>query len=362
MNARLKPLSTQVIVITGGSSGIGLATAEMAAARGARVLIAARNGEALDSIADRLAEMGADVSTCVADVANQDEVDRIARTAIERFGTIDTWVNDAAAAVYATVEELPIEDHRRVFDVGYWGTVYGSLAAVRHLRSRGGALINVGSVLSERTMILQGAYSAMKHAVRGFTDALRMELEADGAPISVTLIKPTGMNTPYPEHARNYMNRAARIPPVIYDPRLVARGILFAAENPKRELTVGGTGLAISKLGNLLPRATDFGMESFGESIQQIDQPPPADAHDNLYEPRADGRIDSEQDIYVRRTSLWLEAQMRPGLTTALLGGLGVLAAALSSDVPRRARNRYRQPELDLRRHRPQRRRRDAAE
>lgn len=361
MNHHLKPLSAQTIVITGGSSGIGLATAEMAAERGARVLIAARNEEALTEIANRLSESGADVSTCVADVANQEDVERIAQTAIERFGAFDTWVNDAAAAVYGTVEETTIEDHRRVFDVGYWGTVYGSLAAARHLRGRGGAIINIGSVLAERTMILQGAYSAMKHAVRGFTDALRMELEMEGAPISVTLIKPSGINTPYPEHARNYMERAARIPPVLYDPRLVAKAILFAAENQKRELTVGGTGLAISKLGNLLPRLTDLQMEAFGKPLQQTDQEPAPERVDNLWEPRDDGAIESDQDHYVRRQSLWLEAQMRPVLTTALLSGIGFLAAAASSNAPRRLRDRLRQPELDLRRHRSS-RRRDAAE
>ena len=352
MRVQLKPLSEQVIVITGGSSGIGLATAEAAAEQGARLVIAARNRPALDEVADRLRATGAEVAVCDGDVATRDDVDRIAQTAIDRFGRIDTWVNDAAAAIFGKVEEVTIEDHRRVFEVGYWGTVYGSLAAVKHLRRSGGALINLGSVLSERTMILQGPYSAMKQAVRGFTDALRMELETDDAPISVTLIKPTGMNTPYPEHARNYMERAARIPPVVYDPRLVARAILFAAETPRRELTVGGTGLMISKLGSLLPRAMDLNMEVTGESMQQTDQVPPPQRYDNLYEPREDGKIESDQDIYVRRSSLWLEAQMRPGLTTALLGGIGLLAAALRSDVPRRVRTRYREPQFNLRRHR----------
>jgi len=361
MNTRLKPLSQQVIVITGASSGIGLATAEMAAERGARLVLAARNEAALREVADRLQATGAEVAICAADVADRANVDRIAQTAIDRFGTFDTWVNNAAAALYGKVEEIPIEDHRRVFEVGYWGTVYGSLAAARHLRAHGGAIVNVGSVLSERAMILQGPYSAMKHAVRGITDALRMELELDGAPVSVTLIKPNGMNTPYPEHARNYMERAARIPPVLYDPRLSAKAILFAAENPKREITVGGTGLMISKFGNLLPRAMDLNMEAVGEPIQQTDQAPPPERADNLYEPREDGAIESDQEHYVRRSSLWLEAQMRPVLTTAILSGLGFLAAVAGSDAPRRFRDRQRQPELNLRRHRGG-RRRDAAE
>lgn len=361
MNANLKPVSQQVIVIVGASSGIGLATAEMAAERGARVVMASRNREALDEIAGRLRATSTQVEVCEADVAKREDVERIARTAMEAFGRIDTWVNDAAVATYGRLVDTPHEDHRHVFDVGYWGTVQGSLTAVKHLRDHGGALINVGSVLSERAMILQGPYSAMKHAVRGFTDALRMELEEEGLPISVTLIKPNGMNTPYPEHARNYMGKPARIPPVVYDPRLVAKAILFAAENPRRELTVGGAGLLISKVGNLMPRMMDLAMEATGRQVQQIDQPPPPEREDNLYEPRQDGTVESDQDIYVRRTSLWLEAQMRPGLTTALIGGLGLLAAAARSGTPRRMRDRKRQPELDLRRHRS-RRRRDAAE
>jgi NAD(P)-dependent dehydrogenase (short-subunit alcohol dehydrogenase family) len=342
-------LSEQVVVITGASSGIGLATAEGAVAKGAKVVLAARNEDALNEIAERLRAQGGEVEVVAADVASEADVERVADAAISRFGRIDTWVNDAAAAVYARVMEMPVEDHRRVFDVGYWGTVYGSLAAARHLRARGGAIINVGSVLSERTMILQGAYSAMKHAVRGFTDALRMELEADGHPISVTLIKPAGMNSPYSEHARNMMDAPARIPPVVYDPRLSARAILFAAEHSKRELTVGFSGLVIAKVGSLMPRASDLGMEAIGEQIQKIDKAPPPEANDNLYVAREDGRVESEQDLYVRRTSLLLEAQMRPVLATALISGLSALAMVAARHGGRTAR-RERQLALDLRR------------
>lgn len=348
MRVKLRPLEEQTLVITGATSGIGLAAAQMAAARGARLVIAARNEEALETVAADLRAAGGQVEVCAADVGDAEAAERIADTAVRAFGRVDTWVNDAAAALYGRLDEIAIDDHRRVFDVGYWGTVRGSLAAVRLLRGEGGALINLGSVLSERAMILQGAYSAMKHAVKGFNDALRMELEADEVPISVTLIKPTGMNTPYPEHARNYMAKAARIPPVVYDPRLSARAILFAAETPRREITVGGTGLMISKLGNLMPRAMDLNMEAAGETMQQTDEQPAPGVNDNLYEPREDGRVESEQDIGVRRSSLWLEAQMRPGLTTALIAGAGLAAAAFASGAPARWRESRQQPGLKL--------------
>lgn len=330
MAIRLKPLAQQTIVITGGSSGIGLATALSAARQGARVFLVARNGDALREVQEQIIAAGGEADLLAIDVAEEGWAARVAGACVARFGGFDTWVNDAAAAVYAKVEDMSLAEHRRVFDVGYFGLVEGSIEAARHLRQSGGALINIGSVLSERTMVYQGSYSAMKHAVLGFTDALRMELMADNAPVSVTLIKPTGMDTPYPEHARNKMDKPARIPPIVYDPRLVARAILFAAANPRRDLTVGGTGLAISKGGNIAPGIMDFVMARLvGEPLQQTDQAPPPGTTDNLFEPRADGSIDSRQDNGPRRTSLWLEAQMRPGLATAAMVGTGLLAAGL---------------------------------
>lgn len=333
---RLKPLAEQTLVLTGATSGIGLATALAAAARGARLFLVARNEEALRNVVAQCRDAGGEADHLAADVGEAGWADRVATAAIARFGGFDSWINDAAAAIYARVEELSLDEHRRVFDVGYFGTVEGSLAAARHLRPKGGAIVNLGSVLSERTMVLQGSYSAMKHAVRGFTDALRMELLMDDAPVSVTLIKPTGMDTPYPEHARNKMGKPARIPPVVYDPRLVARAILFACTTPRREITVGGTGLAISKSDGLAPAMTDWVMAKLmGSAAQSTDTPPGAGAADNLFEARADGRIDSNQDIAVRRTSLWLEAQMRPLAATAALAGFGLLAAAVARQARR---------------------------
>lgn len=328
MAVSLKPLSEQVIVITGASSGIGLATAQMATDRGAKVVLVARNSEALDEIVVGINNRGGNAVHVDADVADEDTAERVAERAIEAFGGFDTWVNNAAAALYARLEDVSIAEHRRIFDVGYFGLVLGSLEAARHLKSKGGAIINVGSVLSDRAVPVQGAYSAMKHAVRGFTDALRMVMENEGAPVSVTLIKPNGMDTPYPEHARNKMSKPARIPPVVYDPRLVAKAILFAAENQKRSLIVGGGGLLLT-LSNLMPRSADKGMEAMmDEKGQTTDIPPAPGTNDNLFEERADGRIDSNQDdLAVRRQSLYLEAQMRPKTTVAIVGGVAAAAA-----------------------------------
>lgn len=331
----LKPLSDQVVVITGASSGIGLATAEAAAARGAKLVLVARNGAALDEIAARLNGVGGQVAVVVADVADTDTPDRIVAAAMARFGRIDAWVNNAAAATYGTLAETPEADHRRVFDVGYFGTVRGSLRAVEALKERGGVLINVGSILSERAMMLQGPYSAMKRALKGFTDALRSEVLEAGHPVSITLVKPGSMATPYPEHARNRLDKPVRIPPLEYDPRLVARAILFCLEHPRREITVGGVGRLIEVFGNVFPGLTDLGIAMIGRQSQLIDQPPPADAVDNLYEPRADGRIETVQDVYVRRTSLYLDAQLAPLKAAGALGA-GVLAAALLATVRRR--------------------------
>jgi NAD(P)-dependent dehydrogenase (short-subunit alcohol dehydrogenase family) len=331
MRARLKPLERQSIVITGASSGNGLAAAREAARRGARVLLVARNKEALDEIAQDLERGGGRVAVCAADVAVEADVERIAETAVKAFGGFDSWVNDAAAATYGPMERVPMEDHRRIFDVNYHGLLMGSLVAARHLRARGegGAIVNLGSVLSDRAMIYQGPYSATKAAVQAATDALRMELERDGAGISVTLIKPGSIATPYPEHARSYMDAPPRLPPMLYDPALVAEAILFACENPRRQLYVGGSGWLISLAGRMAPRATDLAMEAFGVGAQQK----PGDAgdpekRDNLYAPRADGESRGSQDVFVRRTSLFLQAQTRPHLLPFAAAAAGAEMAA----------------------------------
>ncbi|MEE4537479.1 MAG: SDR family oxidoreductase [Erythrobacter sp.] len=336
MTQSLKPLDQQTVVITGATSGIGLATARRAAREGANVVMVARNESELEDQAKAIRAHGGRAATCAVDVAEDGYAEKVGEVAKREFGGFDSWVNNAAAAMFGDMLDISLEEHRQVMETGYFGTVRGSLYAAAELTKRGGgALINVGSVLSERAILLQGPYCAMKHAVQGFTEALRMELQRDDANISVTLIKPNGMDTPYPEHARNKLSKPAALPPILYDPELVAKAICFACANPRRELVVGGQGLMITSVGNLFPGITDKVMEAFmGRPAQTTDTAPEDGAADNLFEPREDGRVRSNQDRFVRKTSLALEAQMRPVLTTVLaLGGIG---AALIASATRR--------------------------
>ena len=198
----LKPIKDQVIVITGASSGIGLATARMAARRGARVVLAARNHDDLGDVTYEIINKdGGKAIAVVADVADPEAVDRIGETALLEFGTIDTWVNNAGLSIYGKLADIPLADKRRLFDINFWGVVHGCRTAIRLMKDRGGVLINIGSEVSDLAIPLQGIYSASKHAVKGYTDALRMELEHDRIPIAVTLVKPSAVNTPLTSRA-----------------------------------------------------------------------------------------------------------------------------------------------------------------
>ncbi|HEX3142445.1 MAG TPA: SDR family oxidoreductase, partial [Pyrinomonadaceae bacterium] len=242
MPVKLKQLADQTIVITGATSGIGLVTARLAAKRDAKSILVARTEPALEKLCAEIRAGGGHAEYVVADVADPKQVQHVADVAIEKMGGFDTWVNNAAVSIYGKIEQVPLADHRKLFETNYWGLVHGSLVASDHLRNKGGAIINVGSVLSDRAIPIQGTYCASKHAVKGFTDALRMELEHDGAPISVTLIKPSSIDTPYRQHAKNFLSTEPKNPAPVYAPDPVADAILYAAEHPVRDLYVGAAG------------------------------------------------------------------------------------------------------------------------
>lgn len=293
MSRRLKPLGEQVMVVTGASSGFGLAIAHMAAAKGARVVLAARTAAALNDAVAGIAARGGTAAAVVADVARREDLKRVARVAVDRFGRIDTWVNNAGVGIWGVLEEVAEADMRRLFDTNFWGVVNGSLIAIPHLEAAGGgALINLGSALSDRAAPLQGVYSASKHAVKGFTDALRVELGHRRSPVAVTLVKPWSAATPLARQVRNYTGREARLPPPVLDPVTVAEAVLRAAEQPTREVSVGMAAPVMSGLANVAPGLVDLISETVLFEAQLGPEAPPR--QDNLWQGNAQARVHAE--------------------------------------------------------------------
>jgi short-subunit dehydrogenase len=340
---KFKPLAKQVVVLTGGTSGIGLTTARMLAERGASLFLIARNEDALKTVQAEIRAGGGQAEFAVADVSDHAALKSAADAAISAFGGFDTWINDAAAFIFGRLDQVSLEDQRRLFDVTYWGVVHGTLIAAEHLKRSGGAIINVGSVLGEIAIPYQGAYCAAKFAMKGFTEAFRREVEAERQPISLTLIKPAAINTPFTDHARNRMgSRGTRNPPPAYDPYLVARAIAHACVTPVRDLTIGGAGGISLVIGNLIaPRFMDWISARAGHASMATRNPGDQAQRDNLYEPREDLAVNSSLHPITRKTSLALEAQLNPHLTLAAVAGFAAFIFATRSHV---RHSRYRRP------------------
>ena len=326
MSIRLKPLAEQVIVITGASSGIGLLTARTAAARGAAVFLVARSGDVLGEVAREINNAGGRADFAIADVGRLDEVQAAAAHCVARFGRIDTWVNDAGSAIYAKVLDTPVSEQEQLFRTNYFGVVHGAEAAVPHLREQGGALITIGSLASDMPSPPLGVYSATKHAAKAYTEVLRMELEADGAPISVTLVKPAGIDTPIGQHAENHgPGGEAQIPPPAYDPQLVADAILDAAVHPRREVTVGGVGRAQVLFSQHFPALYEWLAPRLAKGAFDPNKPQPGPS--NLFGPANAGHERSGEHPSRLRHSLYTSAALHPKTTAAV--GLGLLAGAV---------------------------------
>ena len=326
MAVKLKPLDQQTIVITGASSGIGLATTRAAAAAGAKVVLAARTREALMKAVDEIQYAGGQAAFVEADVSRREDVEKIVEAARQRFGGFDTWVNNAGVGIWGRIDEVSEEDKRALFETNFWGTVYGMEIAARELRERGGAIVNVGSLTSDVAHPLQGIYSASKQAVKGYTDAFRMELEAVGAPISVSLIKPASIGTPFPQHVKNYTDAEPKLPGPIYAPEEVAEAILYASRRPVRDLYVGGSARTMAALSSAAPRLMDW----IGEKLiypMQIGKERPS-AGDNLRSGGAEAEVYGDQQGSLVRPSLTTRAAVNPaltfGLASAVAAGTGL--------------------------------------
>jgi NAD(P)-dependent dehydrogenase (short-subunit alcohol dehydrogenase family) len=325
MSFKPRPLSDQVFVITGASSGIGLATAQAAARRGARVVLASRDEVDIQKAAEEIRANGGEAIPVVADVGDPLQMESLADQAVAAFGRIDTWVNNAGVSIYGQLEEVPLDDAHQLFRTNYWGVVHGSMAALPHLKKNGGTLINIGSELSETTIPLQGHYAASKHAVKAFTDTLRMELHHDKAPVTVTLIQPAAIDTPYPEHAMNYLGVEPTHMPPVYAPEVVADAILACAQSAHRNLRIGSGAKMFTMMEKTAPGLGDAFKERTAFDGSKTDKPPKDD--DTLYAPRpGDGRVRGDYEGHVMKTSLYTKAALNP--LPALLGaavlGLGI--------------------------------------
>jgi NAD(P)-dependent dehydrogenase (short-subunit alcohol dehydrogenase family) len=281
-----KTLERKVVVITGGSSGVGRATARAFGAEKARVVLMARNREALESTAHEVWRAGGEAMVVPLDLADASAVDAAASAVVDRFGAIDVWVNCAIVTVLSPVKDMTAEEYRRVTEVNYLGTVHGTLAALRHMLPRNeGVILQVGSALAYRSIPLQSAYCATKAAIRGFTDSLRSELLHDKSKVKLCMVQLPALNTPQFLHVRNRMPRQAQPVPPIFQPEVAARAIVYAARHPSRELWVGGSTFKVILGQRLLPWLGDRVLSKEGYREQQSREPALPGGPDNLHGP-----------------------------------------------------------------------------
>src|SRR4051795_1496103 len=315
--SRKKPLSEQVVVIGGGSYGLGRAIAERAKGRGARVVIGARTQEALESAAVDLA-----VDT---DVADRAQVERLGAAAVDQFGRIDTYIANAMVTVYSEAHRLEDEELRRVFDVNFFGGVYGYWAALPHLRSSRGTYVQIGSALSYRGIPLQAAYCSSKAALRTFFESARVEHQKHGIPVDVSVVLPGAINTPQFDMARQYVGKQPQPVPPIYEPEPFAEGVVHCFEDPIREWPLGWGPQKLLWGQKLSPRAGDFVLRRNGWKGQHTGEDKPVGSPDNLFAPLpgdkgARGRFASKS----RPSTAWTSLRLRRWLLGTALVGVGL--------------------------------------
>ena len=321
-----------VVVVTGASAGVGRATVRRFAAEGASVGLIARGKERLEAAADEVESAGGRALVLPLDVADERAVEAAADRVEEELGPIDVWVNNAMVTVFAPVTRLTPDEYRRVTEVTYLGSVWGTMAALRHmLRRDRGTIVQVGSALAYRGIPLQSAYCGAKHALEGFLDSLRTELLHEGSNVRVTAVELPALNTPQFSWGRTKMPRQPQPVPPIFQPEVAADAIVWASRNHRREHYVGWPTVEAIVGNKIAPGLADLYLARTGYDAQQIDEPVPSDRPDNLFDPvpgdfSAHGRFDDRAKG--RSVQFWLTKHRR----WLAAGAFAVLAGAVFRD------------------------------
>lgn len=333
----------QIVVVTGASAGIGRAAAHAFAGRGAAVALLARGARGLEAVAREVRSAGGRPLTIGVDVSDAAAVDAAATQVERELGPIDVWVNAAFTTVFAPVQEVRPEEYERVTRVTYLGFVHGTQAALRRMVPRDrGTIVQVGSALAHRGIPLQSAYCAAKHAIQGFHESLRCELLHDHSRVRVTMVHLPGVNTPQFSWVVSRLPRHPMPMPPIYQPEVAAKGILYAADHPKRrEHWVAGSTVGTLIGNRLVPGLLDRYLARNGYSSQQADRPRDPDQATNLWSPAddTDGHDHGTHGVFddkatSRSVQLW--ASRHRGLLAAVGTATGTAACALAA---RRARS-----------------------
>jgi NAD(P)-dependent dehydrogenase (short-subunit alcohol dehydrogenase family) len=337
MTIELKPIEQQVAVVVGASSGIGRETALQFAKRQAKVVVSARSEAGLQSLVEEISRLGGSAIAVPADVSVFEQVQKVADKTVEHYGRLDTWVHTAATSVFAPFEQVTPEEFKRVVDVNLMGQVYGAMAALPHLRQTGrGALIHITSVEACRSLPLQSAYAASKHAIEGFLDSLRVELQHEGVPISVTNVMPATINTPFYNKALTKLGVKPTGVPPYYQPDIVAEAILHVAEHPTRDIIVGDVGRLLDLLQKVSPHLVDAMLKLVAVEGQRTETTKFASDPNNLFEPIAgyDRATGDFSDKTIPSFLDWFDFHPAAKWSAAAgLGGLALLATQVLNSI-----------------------------